>query len=141
MHKELLQTAVNDYYNALTVQTHAQGRDYSKFDLIIRGLDKAMQTIRCELTNNLAKLSEVDYHIALDNESSSRPNTLTSLLDTALQNACVAWKMNSHLALRLPQQGRPCAPKSAGSEKLSIRTRTQRSPTVFAYFVNRYYLR
>lgn len=32
----------------------------------IRGLDKAMQTIRGELTNNLAKLSELDDHIALE---------------------------------------------------------------------------
>ena len=32
----------------------------------LRGLDKAMQTIRGELTNNLAKLSELDEHIALE---------------------------------------------------------------------------
>ena len=32
----------------------------------IRGLDKALQTIRGELTNNLAKLTELDEHIALE---------------------------------------------------------------------------
>ena len=32
----------------------------------IRGLDKALQTIRGELTNNLAKLTELDDHIALE---------------------------------------------------------------------------
>ena len=32
----------------------------------LRGLDKAMQTIRGELTNNLAKLSPLDDHIALE---------------------------------------------------------------------------
>ena len=32
----------------------------------LRGLDKAMQTIRGELTNNLAKLSELDSRIALE---------------------------------------------------------------------------
>ena len=32
----------------------------------IRGLDKALQTIRGELTNNLAKLTEHDDHIALE---------------------------------------------------------------------------
>jgi len=32
----------------------------------LRGLDKALQTIRGELTNNLAKLSELDDHIKLE---------------------------------------------------------------------------
>ena len=32
----------------------------------IRGLDKALQTIRGELTNNLVKLTELDDHIALE---------------------------------------------------------------------------
>ena len=32
----------------------------------IRGLDKALQTIRGELTNNLARLSEIDEHIDLE---------------------------------------------------------------------------
>ena len=32
----------------------------------IRGLDKALQSIRGELTNNLAKLTELDDHIALE---------------------------------------------------------------------------
>ena len=32
----------------------------------IRGLDRALQTIRGELTNNLAKLSELDKHIAVE---------------------------------------------------------------------------
>lgn len=32
----------------------------------IRGLDKALQTIRGELTNNLAKLTELDKHITLE---------------------------------------------------------------------------
>ncbi len=32
----------------------------------LRGLDKAMQTIRGELTNNLAKLTELDEHIAVE---------------------------------------------------------------------------
>ena len=32
----------------------------------LRGLDKVMQTNRGELTNNLAKLSELDKHIALE---------------------------------------------------------------------------
>ena len=32
----------------------------------LRGLDKATQTIRGELTNNLAKLGELDDHIALE---------------------------------------------------------------------------
>ena len=34
----------------------------------IRGLDKALQTIRGELTNNLAKLTELDKHIALERQ-------------------------------------------------------------------------
>ena len=32
----------------------------------IRGLDRTLQTIRGELTNNLAKLTELDDHIALE---------------------------------------------------------------------------
>lgn len=32
----------------------------------LRGLDRALQTIRGELTNNLAKLSELDDHIAME---------------------------------------------------------------------------
>eukprot|EP00061_Rhincodon_typus_P018090 g47113.t1 len=133
LQQELVQTAVDDYYNALAGkgQTPALGRDYSKFDGCwwaaagantklggaaaaiesielqdlgqtakeasdavheietrltdididkiletlddppltlrkLRGLDKAMQTIRGELTNNLAKLTELDEHIALE---------------------------------------------------------------------------
>ena len=34
----------------------------------IRGLDKALQTIRGELTNNLAKLTQLDDHIALERQ-------------------------------------------------------------------------
>ena len=34
----------------------------------IRGLDKALQTIRGELTNNLAKLTELDKHITLERQ-------------------------------------------------------------------------
>jgi hypothetical protein len=34
----------------------------------IRGLDKALQTIRGELVNNLAKLTELDDHIALERQ-------------------------------------------------------------------------
>ena len=34
----------------------------------IRGLDKALQTIPGELTNNLAKLTELDKHIALERQ-------------------------------------------------------------------------
>ena len=34
----------------------------------IRGLDKALQTIRGDLTNNLAKLTELDKHIALERQ-------------------------------------------------------------------------
>ena len=32
----------------------------------LQGLDKALQTIQGELTNNLAKLTELDDHIALE---------------------------------------------------------------------------
>ena len=34
----------------------------------IQGLDKALQSIRRELTNNLAKLTELDKHIPLDRQ-------------------------------------------------------------------------
>ena len=41
--------------------------DDPPFDLReLRGLDKALQTIRGELTNNLAKLTKLDDHIALE---------------------------------------------------------------------------
>ena len=41
--------------------------DDPPFDLReLRGLDKALQTIRGELTNNLAKLTKLDHHIALE---------------------------------------------------------------------------
>ena len=40
----------------------------------IRGLDKALQTIRGELTNNLAKLTELDDHIALEKRKLDEAN-------------------------------------------------------------------
>ena len=80
----------------------------------LRGLDKAMQTICGEITNNLAILSSLDDHIALEKRKLSET---------------VADFTRHRVASRTP-----CAPKSTGSEKLSIRSwpRTQRSPSVFA---------
>ena len=41
----------------------------------IRGLDKALQTIRGQLTNNLAKLTELDDHIALEKRKLDEADT------------------------------------------------------------------
>ena len=40
----------------------------------IRGLDKALQTIRGELVNNLAKLTELDNHITREQNKSDEPD-------------------------------------------------------------------
>ncbi|GCB74385.1 hypothetical protein scyTo_0003475 [Scyliorhinus torazame] len=47
----------------------------------LRGLDRALQTIQGELTNNLAKLSELDEHIALEKRKLDQTNNSEGAAD------------------------------------------------------------
>ena len=70
--QDLGQTAKEASDTVQTMETTLTNMKDPPLDLReIRGLDKALQTSRGELTNNLAKLTELDKHIALEKRKMS----------------------------------------------------------------------
>ena len=81
----------------------------------LRGLDKAMQTIRGELTNNLAKLSELNDHIATEKGKLTETQESEAIDEfTRRRIADCLHNLEDERASqqrRLQQTGRPFAPR------------------------------
>ena len=89
----------------------------------LRGLDRALQTIRGELTNNLAKLTELDSHIAMEKRK----------LDEA-DNEFSRRRIASRL--RDLQDERSSRLEAAGANREDLRTQINRMRETIARILN-----